>query len=88
LDDAIILEGCQKDRSPIVSFLTNCSVPPHRCHRQQKACLWLYTSVPNMESLSLEESLLSTCFLVFAVLDLLHQPPVRGSGKHVPSLFA
>jgi hypothetical protein len=34
--------------------------------------LLVSTSVPNMESLSLEESLLSTCFLVFAVLDLLH----------------
>jgi hypothetical protein len=50
--------------------------------------LLVSTSVPNMESLSSEESLLSTCFLVFAVLDLLHRPPVRGSGKHAPLLFA
>ena len=46
------------------------------------------TSVPNMESVSSEESLLSTCFLILADLDLLHRPPVRGSGKHAPSLFA
>jgi hypothetical protein len=50
--------------------------------------LLVSTSVPNMESLLSEESLLSTCFLVFAVLHLLHRPPVRGSGKHAPSLFA
>jgi hypothetical protein len=33
--------------------------------------LLVTTSVPNMESVSSEESLLSTCFLVFAVHDLL-----------------
>jgi hypothetical protein len=33
--------------------------------------LLVTTSVPNMESVSSEESLLSTCFLVFVVRDLL-----------------
>jgi hypothetical protein len=33
--------------------------------------LLVTTSVPNMESVSLEESLLSTYFLVFAVRDVL-----------------
>jgi hypothetical protein len=33
--------------------------------------LLVTTSVPNMESVSSESSLLSTCFLVFAVRDLL-----------------
>jgi hypothetical protein len=70
-DDAVILERVSKglvsnrflfDRvlrtSPSLSPATN--------------GLLVSTSVPNMESLSSEESLLSTCFLVFAVLDLLH----------------
>jgi hypothetical protein len=33
--------------------------------------LLVTTSIPNMESVSLEESLLSTCFLIFMGLDLI-----------------
>jgi hypothetical protein len=47
--------------------------------------LLVTTSVPNMESVSSEESLPSTCFLVFAVRDLLVRPPMCGTGKQVPS---
>jgi hypothetical protein len=50
--------------------------------------LLVTTSVPNMESVSSESSLLSTCFLVFAVCDFLVQPPMSGTGKQVPLLIA
>jgi hypothetical protein len=34
-------KGCQKDWSPIISFLTKCSWRPRHCHQQHRACLWL-----------------------------------------------
>jgi hypothetical protein len=39
-----------------------------------------------MESVSSEESLLSTCFLVFVVHDLLVRPPMSGTGKQAVAL--
>jgi hypothetical protein len=85
LDDAVILESLLKGSvSNHFLFeqvlLTSSSVSP------AMQGLLVNTSVPNMESVSLEESLLSSCFLVFAGLDLLHRPPMRGSGKQAPLL--
>jgi hypothetical protein len=71
LDDAIILERLLKGSvSNHFLFervlLTSSSVSP------AMQGLLVTTSVPNMESVLSEESLLSSCFLVFAGLDLLH----------------
>jgi hypothetical protein len=71
LDDAIILERLSKG-SVSNQFLfervllTSSSLSP------AMQGLLVTTSVPNMKSVSLEESLLSTCFLIVAGLDLLH----------------
>jgi hypothetical protein len=69
-DDAVILERLSKG---LVSnhflfdrvLLTSSPLSP------AMQGLLVTTSVPNMESVLSEESLLSTCFLVFAVRDLL-----------------
>jgi hypothetical protein len=87
LDDAISLESLSKgsvsnhflfDRVLLMSSLLSPATQG----------LLVTTSVPNMESVSSEESLLSTCFLVFAVCDLLIWPPMSGIGKQAPLLFA
>ena len=86
-DDAIILERLLKG---LVSnrflfdrvLLTSSQLSP------ATQGLLVTTSVPNMESVSSEESLLSTCFLVFVVHDLLVRPPMSGTGKQAPLLFA
>jgi hypothetical protein len=75
-DDAVILERLSKG---LVSnhflfdqvLLTSSPLSP------ATQGLLVTTSIPNMESVSSEESLLSTCFLVFAVHDLLVRPPMR-----------
>jgi hypothetical protein len=69
-DDAIILERLSKGS---VSnhflfarvFLTSSSLSP------ATQGVLVTTSIPNMESVSSEESLLSTCFLIFMGLDLI-----------------
>jgi hypothetical protein len=69
-DDAIILERLSKG---LVSnhfyfervLLTSSSLSP------ATQGLPVTTSVPNMESVSSEESLFSTCFLIFVGLDLI-----------------
>jgi hypothetical protein len=84
-DDAVILERLSKG---LVSnhflfervLLTSSTVSP------AMQGLLVTTSVPNMESVLSEEALLSSCFLVFTGLDLLHRPPMRGGGKQAPSL--
>jgi hypothetical protein len=86
-DDAVILERLSKG---LVSnhflldqvLLTSLPLSP------AMQGLLVTTSIPNMESVSSEESLLSTCFLVFAVRDLLVRPPMSGTGNQAPLLFA
>jgi hypothetical protein len=85
LDDAIILERLSKG---LVSnhFLFEQVLLTSSLLSLAMQGLLVTTSVPNMESVSSEESLLSTCFLIFVGLDLLHRPPMRGSGKQAPLL--
>jgi hypothetical protein len=86
-DDAVILERLSKG-SVSNRFLFDQVLLPSLPLSPATQGLLVTTSVPNMESVSSEESLLSTCFLVFAVRDLLVRPPMSGTGKQVPLLFA
>ncbi len=86
-DDAIILERLSKG-SVSNHFLFERVLLTSSWLSPAMQGLLVTTSVPNMESVSSEESLLSTCFLIFVGLDLiLHRPPIRGSGKQA-STFA
>ena len=69
-DDAVILERLSKG-SVSNHFLFDRVLLTSSPLSLVMQGLLVTTSVPNMESVSLEESLLSTCFLVFAVHDLL-----------------
>jgi len=71
LDDAVILERVSKGSGSNRFLFDRVLLTSSSISTATKAML-VSTSVPNMESLSSEESLLSTGFLVFAVLDLLH----------------
>jgi hypothetical protein len=71
LDDAIILERLSKG-SVSNQFLFERVLLTSSLLSPAMQGLLVTTSIPNMKSVSLEESLLSTCFLIFAGLDLLH----------------
>jgi hypothetical protein len=87
LDDAIILERLLKG-SVSNHFLFDRVLLMSSPLSPATQGLLVTTSVPNMESVLSEESLLSTCFLVFMVRDLLVRPPMSGTGKQAPLLFA